>query len=118
MALTLATGCGGDQQIPDNIARHITNLTGRRAVTLSDKTSIYFGSDNPPEGCLKAHEDAHKRQARMICDALIDIGAIYDDEETCMLAWISIYTIDWLVHQNDNRFEKGSREESKEECGR
>lgn len=108
-----ATGCGGDQHIPDNIVTHITKT---RAVTLSDKTALYFGDNSPDDQCLKAHEDAHKRQAAMVCQALVNIGAIYDDEETCALTWISVYTIDWLVHQGANRFEKGAREESSGAC--
>lgn len=112
-------GCAGHQAVggmPSEVLRHISG--GKSAITLTDKTVLFFGEAQPPSACLVAHESEHQKQVAEVCGALVDMGAIYDDEESCFVVWLAVYGQGWAVHGADNRWEKGAREASAAECGR
>lgn len=99
----------GDIHLKGDIAEHFRKITGHGAVTVSEKVTIY-GTENPPSAQLQCHENEHKKQAAVIADALVALGALDDDEPSRMAAWVAVYTIDWVQYgYAGSRFERGAR---------
>lgn len=98
---------GGDVRLTGDSAAALRKIIGHDAITLSEKLTIY-GVEAPAGSTIACHEDAHKRQARVIGDALVAIGAIEDEDVTRAAAWLAVYGIDYGVYGYANRFEKGA----------
>lgn len=103
------TGQGQDLHLAGNGGEMFRKLTGANAITISESTTIY-GVDVPSNPRLVCHETRHKLQAKVIADALVLIGAIDDDPESRMAAWIAVYSIEHLQRSYaGNRFEVEAR---------
>lgn len=111
LLLALLAACrtsGGDVYLDEGVGKRYRAIMGHTAVTVSERTAIYGTPDPGP--VLVCHEEAHKRQARIIADALVGIGALEDEELPRMAAWVAVYGIDYAVHgYAGNRFERGAR---------
>lgn len=105
----LLLGCGaGNVHLKGSAGQLFQKITGARAVTVSENTTIYGGETN---ACLDAHERRHQEQAAVIADALVAIGAIDDDPESRAAAWISVYSIEHLMRgYGGSRFEAEARQ--------
>jgi len=109
-----STGAGTDLHLAGNGGAAFRKLTGASAVTISETTTIY-GVDAPSNPQLVCHEERHKMQAKVIADALIAIGAIDDDPESRMLAWVSVYGIEHVFRgYKESRYEQEARNACKD----
>jgi hypothetical protein len=113
LAALLVCGCqnggGKDVRLDGSPAEAFRRLIRHDAITLSEKVAIY-GVEAPPGSQVVCHEEAHKRQAKVIADALVSIGAIDDDELSRAAAWLALYAIDAAQYgYAGNRWEKGAR---------
>ena len=108
IALMLLACNTGNVHLKGSAGQLFTKITGARAVTVSENTTITGGDSDE---CLEAHEDRHQEQAAVIGDALVSIGAIDDDAESRAAAWISVYSIEHLMRgYGGSRFEAEARQ--------
>lgn len=109
LGLAACRSGGSDVNLTGDTASAFRRIIHHDAITLSEQVTIY-GVEAPPGSQIACHENEHKRQAKVVGDALVAIGALDDDELPRAAAWLSLYGIDAALYgYSGNRFEKGAR---------
>lgn len=118
VGLLLLGGCvGGDIHLKGKAGDLFRKITGASGMTLNDKVAIY-GKEAPDGSTLKCHEDQHKAQAAVVCEANVKLGFIDDDDLSCTIQWVATYSNDYIQYGYENRWEKSARERCGQEVER